>query len=79
MPFVKEEKDNLKLLQKLNLLENGKLKRAAILLFGNNSKRFYTSAFIKVGKFLTDADIVASDDVEGNLFEQVDKAIELLT
>ena len=78
LPFVKEEKDNLKLLQKLNLLENGKLKRAAILLFGKNPKRFYTSAFIKVGKFLTDTDIVASDDVEGNLFKQVERAIELL-
>lgn len=78
LPFVTEEKDNLKLLQKLNLLENGKLKRAAILLFGKNPKQFYTSAFIKVGKFLTDADIVASDDVEGDLFKQVEKAIELL-
>lgn len=78
LPFVKGEKDNLKLLQKLNLLENGKLKRAAILLFGKNPKRFYTSAFIKIGKFLTDTDIVASDDVEGNLFKQVEKAIELL-
>ncbi|HCZ12992.1 MAG TPA: transcriptional regulator, partial [Nitrospiraceae bacterium] len=78
LPFVKEEKDNLKLLQKLNVLENGKLKRAAILLFGKNPKRFYTSAFIKIGKFLTDTDIVSSDDVEGNLFEQVEKVIELL-
>lgn len=78
LPFVTEEKDKPKLLQKLNLLENGKLKRAAILLFGKNPKRFYTGAFIKVGKFLTDTDIVSSDDVEGNLFEQVEKAIELL-
>ena len=78
LPFVKEEKDNLKLLQKLNLVENGKLKRAAILLFGKNPKRFYTSSFIKIGKFLTDTDIVASDDVEGNLFKQVEKTIELL-
>lgn len=78
LPFIKEEKDNLKLLQKLNLVENGKLKRAAILLFGKNPKRFYTSSFIKIGKFLTDTDIVASDDVEGNLFNQVEKAIELL-
>lgn len=78
LPFVKEEKDNLNLLQKLNLFEDEKLKRSAILLFGKNPKRFYTSAFIKVGKFLTDTDIVTSDDVEGNLFEQVEKAMELL-
>jgi ATP-dependent DNA helicase RecG len=48
------------------------------LLFGKNPKRFYTSSFIKIGKFLTDTDILASDDVEGNLFKQVEKAIELL-
>lgn len=78
LPFVTEEKNNLKLLQKLNLFEDGELKRAAILLFGKNPKRFHTSAFIKVGKFLTDTDIVASDDVEGNLFNQVEKTIELL-
>jgi len=49
------------------------LKRAAILLFGKNPKKFYTSAYIKVGKFLTDTDIVSTDDIEGNLFIQVEK------
>ncbi len=78
LPFVKEEKDIIRFLEKLNLLENGKLKRAAILLFGKNPKKFFTGAYIKVGKFLTDTDIVSSDDVEGNLFEQVEKATELL-
>ncbi len=62
LPFVKEEKDIVKFLEKLNLLENGKLKRAAILLFGKNPKKFFTGAFIKVGKFLTDTDIVSSNE-----------------
>ena len=31
-----------------------------------------------MGKFLTDTDIISSDNVEGNLFEQVEKTIELL-
>lgn len=78
LPFVKEEKDNLEFLEKLNLLEDGKIKRAGILLFGKNPKKFYTSAYIKIGKFLTNTDILSTDDVEGNLFEQVEKAIELL-
>lgn len=78
LPFVKDEKDPLKILQKLNLIEDGKLTRAGILLFGKNLKRFWTSAYIKVGKFLTDIDIISSDDVEGNLFEQVEKTMELL-
>lgn len=37
-----------------------------------------TSTYIKDGKFSTDTDIVSSDDVEGNLFEQVEKTMELL-
>jgi len=76
--FVKEEKDPLKILEKLNLIENGKLRRAGILLFGKNPKQFFISAYVKIGKFLTDTDIVSSDDVEGNLFQQVEKSIELL-
>lgn len=78
IPFVKDEKDPIKVLEKLNLLDDGKLTRAAILLFGKNPKKFWTSAYIKVGKFLNDTDIVSSDDIEGNLFEQVEKTIELL-
>jgi len=78
LPFIKEEKEPVKILEKLNLIEDGKLTRAGILLFGKNPKHFFTSAFIKIGKFLTDTDIISSDDVEGNLFEQVEKAMELL-
>lgn len=78
LPFAKEEKNNLKLLEKLNLIEDGRLNRAGILLFGKNPKRFFTSTYIKIGKFRTDTEIISSDDVEGNLFEQVVKAMELL-
>jgi ATP-dependent DNA helicase RecG len=78
LTFAKEEKGNIKLLEKLNLIEDEKLKRAAILLFGKNPKKCFTSAYIKIGKFLSDTDIVSSDDIEGNLFEQVEKTIELL-
>jgi len=78
LPFAYKEKDNFKLLEKLNLIEDGNLKRSAILLFGKNPKEFYTSVYIKVGKFLTDIDIVSSDDIEGNLFQQVEKTIEVL-
>jgi len=52
LPFVKDEKDNIKLLEKLNLIKDGKLKRASILLFGKTPKKSFTSAYIKIGKFL---------------------------
>ena len=68
----------MKFLEKLNLVQNGKLKRAAILLFGKHPTHFWTSARIKVGKFITDTEIISSDDVDGNLFDQVEKVIELL-
>ncbi|MDO9576139.1 MAG: ATP-binding protein [bacterium] len=48
------------------------------MLFSKNPKKFYTSAYVKIGKFLTNTDIVSTDDAEGNLFEQVEKSIELL-
>jgi ATP-dependent DNA helicase RecG len=78
LPFVKDEKEPEKILQKLNLIQDGKLKRAAILLFGKNPKKYFTSAYIKVGKFHSDTNIISTDNVEGNLFEQVEKTIELL-
>ncbi|MGD9552630.1 MAG: helix-turn-helix domain-containing protein, partial [Candidatus Caldatribacteriota bacterium] len=43
IPFAKDESDPVRLLEKLNLIDNGKIKRAAILLFGKNPKRFWTS------------------------------------
>lgn len=78
IPSVKDENDPLIILEKLNLIKNGKLTRAGLLLFGKNPKKFWTSAYIKVGKFLTDTDIISTDDIEGNLFEQVEKTLELL-
>lgn len=78
IPFAKDEDDPVILLEKLNLIDNGKIKRAAILLFGKSPKKFWTSAYIKVGKFKTDTDIISSDDIEGNLFDQVEKTMNLL-
>jgi len=66
-------------LTKLKLLNNSlKPNRAAILLFGKDPRKFYISAFMKIGKFMSDTDLVSTDDIEGNLFTQLEKALELL-
>ena len=78
LSLIKQEKDHHALLEKLNLIENGKLRRAGILLFGKNPKKYFTGAYIKVGKFLSDTDVISSDDILGNLFEQLEKTLELL-
>jgi ATP-dependent DNA helicase RecG len=78
IPQIAGEKSIQAILQKLNLLESGKIRRAALLLFGKNPKKFHITAYIKIGKFVSATDLISTDDIEGNLFDQVDKAIEML-
>jgi ATP-dependent DNA helicase RecG len=65
-------------LNSLKLIENGHLKRAALLLFHPDPEKFITGAFIKIGFFRTDTDLLFQDDIHGNLFEQVERTMELL-
>lgn len=78
VPSVLIEKDYKMILKKLGLVEGNKLKRAALLLFGKNPQAFHLSAYLKIGKFLSETDILTSDLVKGNLFEQLDNALEIL-
>ncbi|MBC3538950.1 ATP-binding protein [Rufibacter sediminis] len=56
------------LLEKLRLSENGRLKRAAILLFGRDPGRFYPNIQVKMGRFgQDDADLRFQETAEGNL------------
>ncbi|MDR3188802.1 MAG: putative DNA binding domain-containing protein [Prevotellaceae bacterium] len=66
------------LLNNLKLTDNGYLKRAALLLFHPDPERFVTNAYIKIGYFESDSDLRFQDEVHGNLFEQVEKTMELL-
>lgn len=66
------------LLENLELTENGNLKRAAVLLFHPKPEKFVTGAFIKIGYFESDSDLIFQDEVRGNLFEQVEKTVDLL-
>ncbi|MBP6746305.1 putative DNA binding domain-containing protein [bacterium] len=62
-------------LEKLELLVDGKPTRAAILLFGTNVKRFFPSAYLKVGRFKTQTLIIDDIEFDGPLFEQLDQAM----
>lgn len=74
---VLEENDD-QLLEKLHLKENQYLKRAAVLLFHPEPQRFVTGSSVKIGYFESDSEILFHDEVEGNLFHQVDTVMELL-
>lgn len=70
--------DNENLLQNLKLIENENLKRAAILLFHPDPEKFVTGSYIKIGYFETDDDLRFQDEIHGNLFEQIEKTMEIL-
>ena len=58
------------LLEKLRLIEDGKLKRAAIVLFGKDPGRFFPNMVVKMGRFgATDDDLRFQETAEGNLVQ----------
>lgn len=66
------------LIDNLQLKEGEYLKRAAILLFHSNPEKFVTGAYIKIGYFQSDDDLKFQDEIHGNLFEQIEKTMDLL-
>ena len=69
---------NIFLLGNLNLIEDNYLTRAGILLFHSMPDKLFTGSFIKIGFFTTDDDLRFQDEVHGNIFEQIEKTLDLL-
>jgi ATP-dependent DNA helicase RecG len=59
-------------LRKLGLLVDGSPTRAALLLFGKEQQRLYASAFVRIGRFRSETDIVDDRLIRGNVFEQIE-------
>lgn len=66
--------DNLRLKS-----DDNQLKRAAVLLFHKDPEKYMTGAYIKIGYFYDDDDLAFQDEIHGNLFEQAEQTIQLLT
>ncbi len=66
------------ILENLELTESRGLKRAACLLFSDKPERIVSGTWIKIGFFVTDDDLRYQDEIHGNLFEQVEKTLEIL-
>jgi len=69
--------DEVEALKKLRLIRKGKVTRALILLFGRNPQEFFPQAKVRVGRF-RGSEILDSVDAEGNLFEQVEGAVDAI-
>ncbi len=68
------------LLAKLRLTDdNGNLKRAAIVLFGENPGKFFNNCVVKIGRFGKDSsDIRFQETVEGNIVYLLKEVMEQL-
>jgi len=66
------------ILENLELIEDGNLKRAALMLFHPKPERFATGAYIKIGYFGRGEEVLYQDEIHGPLFEQVEGTMNLL-
>ena len=64
-------------IERLQLREAGFLKRAAVLLFHPAPDRFVMEAYVKIGYF-RGSELLFQDVIEGDLFTQVDRTMDLL-
>lgn len=70
--LIPDAEDNATVLQKLGLMREDRLLRAAVLVFGKAPERFYSSARVKVGRFRSPTDIVDDRLLGGSLLRQVE-------
>ena len=75
-PDILDESDG-GVIERLHLREAGFLKRAAVLLFHPAPDRLLMEAYVKIGYF-RGSELLYQDVVEGDLFTQVDRTMDLL-
>ena len=66
------------LLDRLRLTEGNYLKRAAVLLFHADPLRHVGGAFVKIGFFRGDSELIYHDEIHGDLFTQAGQTLDLL-
>jgi len=72
-----DTEDIFEILLRLNLLVEGKLTNAAIILFGRDPQKHFTNALVRVLRF-KDEISVSDRRVTGNLFKQAEEAEEAI-
>ncbi len=77
--MTKEDLDisNTELLEKLDLIEDGKLKRAGALCFYRKAEKVISGCYVKIGKF-EGSDLLYQDEVRGSLLIIADRVIDLI-
>ena len=68
---------NKELLNKLNLIKNGKLTRAAVMLFYRNPEKYFRGCHVRIGLF-EGSELIYDDDVKGSLILIADRIIDII-
>ena len=69
---------NKAIIDNLHLMESDFVRRAGVLLFHQTPEKYVDGAYIKLGFFRTDAELLYQDEIHGSLFDQVDKTLDLI-
>lgn len=72
---IPDKASDEEILKKLELIRDKKPTRAALLLFGKSPNSFFSSAFLKMGRFRSPTHIVDDREIYGTLSEQVEGAM----
>lgn len=76
LPNLRDDEPFASVLQKLRLVDQGRLTNAAILLFGTHPQRRFISANVHMGRFKDGITILDDRMFEGTLFDQVDAVMQ---
>ncbi|VVB85096.1 Uncharacterised protein [uncultured archaeon] len=75
---IGDDEEPLKVLEKLELIKDGKPAWAAILLFRKGQKRFLSQAAIHCGRFKDETLVIDDRMIEENIIEQIDEAMDFI-
>lgn len=75
---AQEEEPVSALLEKLRLTEGSRLRRAALLLFGQEPQRVFPSTQVRIARFAGEAIADERPPIAGNVFDQLDEALKAL-
>ena len=77
--MTKEDLDisNAELLEKLDLMENGRLKRAGAMCFYRMPEKVISGCYVKIGRF-EGSELLYQDEVHGSLLIMADRIIDLI-
>lgn len=75
---IENDEEPLKVLEKLELIKDGKPTWGAILLFRKGHKRFLSQAAIHCGRFKEETIVIDDRMIENNIIEQIDEAMDFI-